>query len=147
MTSSTSRVAGPDEATSDRPRALTTPALTEPANPKGLPMATTSCPTRKVSASPSGAGAYPSPAARTTARSENRSVPITSKATSSPEENVAVPPPPPSTTWAEVTSRPSPERTTAEPDPAGALRPSPPRTRRLATDGTRRSATSTTARE
>ena len=64
-----------------------------------------------------------------------------------PEENVAVPPRPPSTTWAEVTSRPSPERTTAEPDPAGALRPSPPRTRRLATDGTRRSATSTTARE
>ena len=36
--------------------ALTTPALTEPAKPSGLPMATTSWPTRSWSASPSTAG-------------------------------------------------------------------------------------------
>src|ERR1044072_7648929 len=35
-----------DAAANERPRALTTPALTEPAKPSGLPMATTRWPTR-----------------------------------------------------------------------------------------------------
>ena len=41
---------------SERPRAETTPAVTEPAKPCGLPIATTSWPTRSRSASPSSAG-------------------------------------------------------------------------------------------
>ena len=40
----------------ERPSAETTPAVTEPAKPCGLPMATTSWPTRRRSASPSAAG-------------------------------------------------------------------------------------------
>ena len=42
MTFSTRRLARPDCVVIDRPRPLTTPALTEPANPNGLPTATTS---------------------------------------------------------------------------------------------------------
>ena len=38
-----------------RPRAETTPAVTEPPNPCGFPIATTSCPTRRRLASPSSA--------------------------------------------------------------------------------------------
>ena len=41
---------------SERPSAETTPAVTEPAKPFGLPIATTSWPTRSRSASPSSAG-------------------------------------------------------------------------------------------
>ena len=56
MTFSTSRLACPSRAASERPRALTTPAVTEPAKPSGLPIATTSWPTRSRAASPNGAG-------------------------------------------------------------------------------------------
>jgi hypothetical protein len=42
MTFSTSRLAWPSRVPSDRPRALTTPAVTLPPKPSGLPMATTS---------------------------------------------------------------------------------------------------------
>ena len=42
MTFSTIRVTDPARVGNDRPRALTTPAVTEPANPRGFPMATTS---------------------------------------------------------------------------------------------------------
>ena len=45
ITSSTSRAAAPLRVGSDRPTALTTPAVTEPASPSGLPTATTSWPT------------------------------------------------------------------------------------------------------
>ena len=57
ITSSTRRAAAPLRVGSDRPRALTTPAVTEPARPSGLPTATTSWPTTSSSASPSSAGA------------------------------------------------------------------------------------------
>ena len=53
ITLSTNRLEVLVEVTRDLPKALTTPALTDPANPNGLPMATTSCPTRSRSASPS----------------------------------------------------------------------------------------------
>ena len=56
MTFSTSRVARPSRVASERPSALTTPAVTVPANPSGLPIATTSWPTRSRAASPNGAG-------------------------------------------------------------------------------------------
>src|ERR1022692_4556218 len=45
ITSSISRAAEPLRVGSDRPRPLTTPAVTEPARPSGLPSATTSWPT------------------------------------------------------------------------------------------------------
>ena len=50
MTFSTSRLARPSRVASERPSALTTPAVTVPAKPSGLPMATTSWPTRNRSA-------------------------------------------------------------------------------------------------
>ena len=53
MTSSTTRRARPRPTGSERPSAETTPAVTEPARPKGLPIATTSWPTVSRSASPS----------------------------------------------------------------------------------------------
>ena len=56
MTSSISRVRRPSRTGSERPRAETTPAVTEPARPSGLPTATTSWPIRRASASPSVAG-------------------------------------------------------------------------------------------
>ena len=42
MTSSTTRAVRPSRVGSDRPSPLTTPAVTEPARPSGLPTATTS---------------------------------------------------------------------------------------------------------
>ena len=60
ITSSIIRVVPPSRAGSERPRADTTPADTEPVKPCGLPIATTSCPTRSSAASPSSAaGATP----------------------------------------------------------------------------------------
>src|SRR6185312_546101 len=56
MTSSTTRAVRPSRVGSERPSPLTTPAVTEPASPSGLPTATTSCPTRSVPASPRTAG-------------------------------------------------------------------------------------------
>src|SRR3954454_22946594 len=48
ITFSTSRPADPDRVGSDLPRAETTPAVTVPASPIGLPIATTSWPTRSI---------------------------------------------------------------------------------------------------
>ena len=48
MTSSTTRAVRPSRVGSERPSPLTTPAVTEPASPSGLPTATTSWPTRSV---------------------------------------------------------------------------------------------------
>jgi hypothetical protein len=59
MTLSMIRTRRPSRAGSDRPSPDTTPAVTEPASPIGLPTATTSCPIRRVSASPSGAAGAP----------------------------------------------------------------------------------------
>ncbi len=59
ITLSIMRSVPPARAGSDRPTADTTPAVTDPANPCGLPIATTSWPTRSVEASPSCAGCRP----------------------------------------------------------------------------------------
>ena len=74
ITSSTTR---PDWVGSERPRPETTPAVTLPASPSGLPSATTSWPTRSVAASPHGTGGGVAPSARSTARSESGSRPTT----------------------------------------------------------------------
>ena len=63
---------------SDRPSAETTPAVTDPVKPSGLPIATTSCPTRRSPASPSSAAGRSPSAVRITARSESGSEPTTS---------------------------------------------------------------------
>jgi len=55
MTLSTIRDAEPERVGNDRPRADTTPAVTEPAKPFGFPIATTSWPTWRPDASPSSA--------------------------------------------------------------------------------------------
>ena len=118
--------------------------MTEPANPFGLPIATTSWPTRSRSASPSSAGTRSSASARSTARSECGSEPTTSKRSSRPSTNEARPGRvEPSTTCAEVSMNPSGVITTALPPPA--LRPR--ETRRFATEGASRSATVITAFE
>ena len=56
ITFSTIRPAARERTGSERPSADTTPAVTEPAKPCGFPIATTSWPTRRFSASPSTAG-------------------------------------------------------------------------------------------
>ena len=89
ITFSTRRVAEPVRVGRERPSAETTPAVTVPARPIGLPMATTSWPTRRESASPSVAGSRSDASARTTARSERASAPITSVRSSRPSANEA----------------------------------------------------------
>src|SRR6476661_3874844 len=63
ITLSMMRAWRPERAGSERPSADTTPAVTDPANPFGLPIATTSWPTRRRSASPSSAAVSAAPAA------------------------------------------------------------------------------------
>src|SRR5829696_8315867 len=139
----------------ERPRALTTPAVTLRWKPKGLPMATTSCPTTRFPASPSVAAVGSSSGVkRTTARSLGGSSPKTSAGTGDPPESVTSMPserPPrapallrPRTTWALVTAvavPPSVPSTTPLPPP----RPSPSPTEMTA--GSSLSVTSRTARE
>ena len=124
---------------SERPRAETTPAVTEPPKPCGLPMATTSWPTCSRPASPRRAAGGEAArcrraSTRRTARSERGSRPTTRKRSSEPSTKVAVPSRAPSTTWALVSRKPSGVMTTPLPAPI-AVRP--PRTRRA----TRRLAT------
>ena len=80
--------------------------------------------------------------------SESGSAPITAKRISRPSTNDALPLREPSTTWAEVTRKPSGVMTTALPPPI-AVRPPRRRrvTRRLATLGARSRATAVTTRE
>src|SRR5437763_3881317 len=149
MTLSTIRTFAPERVGSERPRAETTPAVTEPANPFGLPIATTSWPTRRVSALPSSAGTRSSVSVRRTARSLKASAPTTENSSSRPSTNDARPPPADcATTCAEVSMNPSGVITTALPPPSSRLPPRTRRdTRRFATDGASRSATWMTARE
>src|SRR3954447_2632547 len=149
MTLSMMRVAARLRAGSERPSADTTPAVTEPAKPLGLPIATTSWPTRSASASPSVAGIRSRASARSTARSDNGSAPTISNENSRPSVKDALPRwRAPATTWADVSRKPSGVRAMPLPAPAGTC---PPRTRRvmrrLATLGATASTTPTTVRE
>ena len=80
--------------------------------------------------------------------SDSGSAPMTAKRISRPSTNDALPLREPSTTWAEVTRKPSGVMTTALPPPI-AVRPPRTRrvTRRLATLGARSRATAVTTRE
>ena len=108
---------------SERPSADTTPAVTEPAKPCGLPIATTSWPTRRRSASPSGAGSEVArlgaqrrrgrrAGRRRRPRSETRGRRRTSRGRARRR---------PATTCAEVSRKPSGVSTTALPAPDGHL--------------------------
>src|SRR5438270_684707 len=122
MTSSTTRAVRPSRVGSDRPTPLTTPAVTEPARPSGLPTATTSCPTASVPASPRTAGGGVAVRARTTARSLSGSAPTTSTSASVPSANTARPARARDTPCAFVSSSPSavnPSAQTAPTPPAG----------------------------
>src|SRR5215208_5574533 len=78
----------------ERPRALTTPAVTLRWNPSGLPIATKSCPTTRFPASPRVAVVGSSSGVnRTTARSLGGSSPRTSAGTGDPPESVTSMPP------------------------------------------------------
>ena len=136
MTSSITRRVSPSPTGSERPSADTTPAVTEPAKPCGLPIATTSWPTRSPAASPSSTGASVARSVRSSARSVSGSDPTSSAVSSRPSVKEATtrgalrsP-----TTCALVSTKPSGVMTTPEPPPR---RP----TRRLATDGASDSAT------
>jgi hypothetical protein len=104
-----------DRGVDTRPSPLTTRAVTLPASPSGLPTATTSCPTRKSDALPSLAGGGVAPSARTTARSESASVPMTRIGEVVPSAKAAVPELLRPTAWALVRRKPSSVKTTAEP--------------------------------
>ena len=146
ITFSTTRPCGTG---SERPSAETTPAVSVPPKPSGLPIATTSWPTRSRSASPSSAAVRPFVSRRRTARSESGSAPTSLNSCSLPSTNEARPEPSVwATTCAEVSRNPSGVITTALPPPSS-LRPPRTRreTRRLATDGASFSATDVTACE
>ena len=124
---------------SERPSAETTPAVTELPKPFGLPIATTSCPTRRrVRVAELGRLPGRAPSARSTARSDSGSVPTTSTANSRPSTKEAMPLSARSTTCAEVSTNPSGVITTPLPPPSTRLPRKRRETRRLATDGARR---------
>jgi hypothetical protein len=135
-------MAVPARAGSERPSADTTPAVTEPANPCGLPIATTSWPTRRLAASPRSAGVRSVASARRSARSDSGSAPTTRAEISRPSVNDALTRArPPSTTCAEVSMKPSGVTTTPEPPPPASPRRVRRDTFRLATEGASVSAT------
>src|SRR5205814_2178324 len=93
------------------------PAVTLPPKPCGLPMATTSWPTRSRPASPSVAAMRSFVSVRSTARSLSGSRPATVNRRSLPSENESAPPRARSTTCALVSRNPSGVIATALPAP------------------------------
>ena len=95
------------------------PAVTECCKPKGLPIATTTWPTRTFLELPSVAHGSdpPSVAARSTARSVSASRPTRSARSDRPSGSIAVSRSAPATTWLLVSTRPSGVNTTPEPLP------------------------------
>jgi hypothetical protein len=89
----------PERARSVRPSALTMPAVTVHWKPKGLPMATTICPTRSLAEEPSRACACPPPPTRSRAMSVSASRPTSSAGRSRPSRVDTRSKAAPSTTW------------------------------------------------
>ena len=145
MTSSTTRAVRPSRVGSDRPSPLTTPAVTEPASPSGLPTATTSWPTRSVAGvAELGRRGSGGPGADDGEVGERIGADDVDVGLAAVAEHRAGPRLAPATTWALVSSSPSPVKTTAEPAPP---RPSRPVTCSAATCGVRSAATAVTMRE
>ncbi len=95
------------------------PRVMVPFNPKGLPMATTDCPTKREFESPIGKGWIWSAGASTliTAISASASVPITVPCALKPEAKSTSTTLAPSTTWLLVTTWPSLSNTKPDPRP------------------------------
>ena len=89
----------PDRVRSVRPRALTIPAVTVQVKPRGLPIATTICPTRSPADCPSVACGNPSAARRSTAVSVGGSSPTSVASTTRPSVSEARSRAAPATTW------------------------------------------------
>ena len=142
----TSPIRRPFWARSERPTALTMPAVTVDSKPNGLPMATATCPGRTFLELPRrAAGSRSLVSARSTAMSVSGSRPRMRAGTWRPsfsDRSIAVAP---STTWLLVSTRPSGERIVPEPEPCAPWRV--PRTRTCTTDGETASTTLTTACE
>ena len=153
MTLSISR---PDSERSERPNALTTPAVTLYWKPKGLPIAIASWPTRIFSESPRGAVISLPEEMRMTATSVPGSSPTIVASNRRPSLRVTAILSAPWTTWLLVRTKPSGVKTKPEPLPLASRRPragAPPGWRNVliasmkTTEGLIRSAVSTTARE
>ncbi len=129
-----------------RPRALTTPALTVKEKPSGLPMATTSWPTRNVALRPSSAAGRWVASMCTTARSVAGSSPTTCAECVVPSGSEMATSRAPRTTCALVRRYPSGVKSTPEPPPSGRKRLRD-FTETLATAGPTLSTTEVTARE
>ncbi len=99
----------------ERPRAETTPVVTEPERPNGLPTATTLSPIIRSDDVPIGAGVRLFASTRSTARSLSGSTPISFAATCVPSWKLTVMREAPSTTWLLVTTMPSLDQTKPEP--------------------------------
>ena len=130
----------PERTGSERPSAETTPAVTEPAKPCGFPMATTSWPTRSVSASPRTAG---DELVRLGAEhgeiGERVGADDLGRDLAAVHEGRLHRPSVPATTWADVSMKPSGVITTPLPPPT-ALRPPRTRARRAGWPPTARAA-------
>ena len=139
------QVAGRSLPAATGPSADTTPAVTATRSRCGLPMATTSWPTRRRGVAQDSVGQKPICVDLDDGEVGPRIDPDGAEADISPvtqhRPTTAAPP----TTCAFVTRNPSAVKTTAEPPPPS--RPSSAGIRRLATDGPTRSATSMTAHE
>src|SRR4051794_28501162 len=101
-----------------RPSALTTPVVTVPDRPNGLPIATTPSPTFtfEESANVSGWSLLDDTDTRITAMSLDASAPTTRAEALLPSANCTWIEPPPETTWSLVTM--SPRLSTTNPDPS-----------------------------
>ena len=132
----------PPCARSDRPSALTTPAVTEHSKPRGLPMATTSWPGRSVRESPRRTAGRSGAWRRITARSVSGSSPASRAGRERPSGSRTSILRAPCTTWLFVRANPSGVRTKPEPEPRlGSV------TSMFTTDGATASTAWVTARE
>src|SRR5256886_7350151 len=113
----TSSISRPPTERNERPSALTTPAVTVLWKPSGLPIATTSWPTRSAPESPSSATVSETGGTRSTARSVSGSSPTSSARTRRPSGNAASSRVASWTTWLVVSTNPSGVNTNPEPFP------------------------------
>ena len=138
----------PERARSDRPRALTTPAVTLAWKPYGLPTAIAIWPTRSACESPSCAAPTLAAGRRRTARSVSGSSPTSSAAKRAPPAAVTSIRLARATTWLLVRTKPSGVKMKPDPLPPGSLSDRrEERTSMLTTAGPTLRTASTTVRE
>ena len=148
ITSGIDRCARPLRAGSERPRADTTPAVTVPPRPWGLPIATTSWPDTEPAGVAELGGHERGRVGPDQRQVGERVAPDDlERGLAAVDEGGAAAASLAPTTCAHVSMNPSALRTTALPPPTASRRRPRRRTRRLATEGSSRSATVETIRE